>query len=145
VSPGEENRANNWKAAEKPPTLRHGVTNQLIGRAARLTLAAVWLHQGLWAKVLDGDPSHREIVGRMPGMNAGRARAATVAIGLLEASMAVWVMSGRRPRACAAMQTALMAGFNAGALSFARDSIASPWKLIARNTGLAALAWLAAW
>jgi uncharacterized membrane protein YphA (DoxX/SURF4 family) len=130
---------------EKPPTLRHGVTNHLAGRAARLILAAVWLHQGLWAKILDGDPSHREIVGRLPGMNEGRARAATIAIGLLETSMAAWVLSGRSPRACAAMQTALMAGFNAGALTFARDRVASPGRLVARNTGLAALAWLAAW
>jgi hypothetical protein len=55
------------------------------------------------------------------------------------------VLSGIRPRACAAAQTALMFGFNAGALTFARDRIESPARLLARNTGIAALAWLAAW
>ena len=105
----------------------------------------MWLHQGLWAKLLDGDPSHREIVGRLPGMSPDRARVVTAGIGVLEVCMAAWVLSGRRPRTCAAAQTALMAGFNAGALSFARDNLESPGRLLARNTGLAALAWLAAW
>jgi len=108
-------------------------------------LAGVWLHQGLWSKILDRDPSHREIVGRMPRINPAAARAATRAIGVLEVCMAAWVLSGVRPRTCAAAQTALMAGFNAGALSFARDSVRFPARLLARNAGIAALAWLAAW
>ena len=107
-------------------------------------LAGVWLHQGLWAKILHGDPSHREIVGRMPGMTPTSARAVTTGIGLLEAGMAVWVLSGRRPHACAAVQIGLMAGFNAGALIFAPASVESPARLLARNAGLAAMAWLAA-
>jgi hypothetical protein len=37
-----------------------------------------------------------------------------------------------------------MAGFNAGALTFARNRLESPERLLARNAGLAALAWLAA-
>lgn len=115
-----------------------------MARTARLVLAGVWLYQGVWAKVLDGDPSHREIVGRMPGMTPTSARAATTAIGLLEAGLAAWVLSGRRPRACAAAQIGLMAGFNAGALIFARARLESPERLLARNAGLAALAWLAA-
>lgn len=116
-----------------------------MARAARLVLAVVWVHQGLWAKILDGDPSHREIVGRLPGMNPDSARVVTAGIGALEVCMAAWVLSGRRPRMCAAAQTALMASFNAGTLTFARASVESPARLLARNTGLAALAWLAAW
>jgi uncharacterized membrane protein YphA (DoxX/SURF4 family) len=108
-------------------------------------LAGVWLHQGLWAKILDGDHSHREIVGRLPGMDAGSARAVTIAIGVAETCMAAWVVSGRRPRTCAAAQTALMAVFNAGALTFAPDHLTDPRRLLARNTAIAALAWLAAW
>jgi hypothetical protein len=110
-----------------------------------VVLAAVWLHQGLWAKILEGDASHGEIVGRMPGMNPAAARAVTVAIGSIEVGVAAWVLSGRSPRACAAVQTGLIAGFNAGALAFARDRLTSPAALLARNTGLVALAWIAAW
>jgi uncharacterized membrane protein YphA (DoxX/SURF4 family) len=109
-----------------------------------LVLAGVWLHQGVWAKILDGDPSHRDIVGRMPGLTPTSAQAVTMGIGVLEAGMAVWVLSGYRPRTCAATQIGLMAGFNAGALTFARARLESPERLLARNAGLAALAWLAA-
>jgi len=115
-----------------------------VARTARLVLAGIWLQQGLWAKILDRDPSHREIVGRMPGMNAGRARGVTTAIGVAEVCMAAWVLSGRRPRTCAAAQTALMAAFNAGALTFAPDHLTNPRRLLARSTAIAALAWLAA-
>ena len=115
-----------------------------MARTARLALASLWLHQGLWAKILGRDPSHREIVARMPGMKASTARVATTAIGVVEVCMAAWVLSGRRPRACAAAQTALMLGFNAGALTFARDRLEFPSRLVARNVGFAALAWLAA-
>jgi uncharacterized membrane protein YphA (DoxX/SURF4 family) len=121
------------------------LANQVVARTARLALASLWLHQGLWAKVLDRDPSHREIVGRMPGMKPSTARAATTAIGVLEICMAAWILSGRRPRTCAAAQTALMLDFNAGALTFARDRLEFPSRLIARNAGFVALAWLAAW
>lgn len=107
-------------------------------------LAGVWLHQGVWAKLLDGDPSHGEIVGQMPGLTPTSARTVTIAIGVLEAGMAVWVLSGHRARTCAAVQIGLMAGFNAGALTFARDRLESPVNLLARNAVLAALAWLAA-
>ncbi len=117
----------------------------LAVRTARVALATVWLHQGLWSKILDRDASHREIVGRMPGMDATAARAVTVAIGCLEAGLAAWVLSGRSPRACAAVQTGLIAGFNTGALTFARDQIDSPGGLLVRNAGLVALAWIAAW
>lgn len=126
------------------PRLRlRTLTHRYAARAARLVLAGVWLHQGLWAKILDHDLSHRAIVGRLPGISPARARRATIAIGVLEAGMAAWVLTGYRPRACAAAQTLLMAGFNAGALTFARERIANPGRLLARNSGLIALAWLA--
>jgi uncharacterized membrane protein YphA (DoxX/SURF4 family) len=112
---------------------------------ARLALGGVWLHQGLWAKILDRDPSHREIVGRLPGMDGGRARDVTIAIGVAEVAMAAWIVSGFKPRTCAATQTGLMAGFIAGALTFAPDELTSPRRLLMRNAGIAALAWLAAW
>ena len=108
-------------------------------------MASVWLHQGLWAKVLDGDPSHREIVGQMPGMDPARARSVTAAIGALEIAMAVWVLSGRFPRSCAAAQTAFVLGFNTGALNFAKNDVPNPRRLLARNAVFLITAWFAAW
>lgn len=117
----------------------------LPSKIARGLLAGVWLHQGLWAKILRGDGSHEQIVRQMPGMTPASAHAVTVVIGAVETAMALWVVSGRRSRMCAAVQTALMAGFNTGALVFARDRVNAPRALLARNIGLVALAWLAAW
>ena len=114
-------------------------------KIARGILAFVWLQQGMWAKVLGHDSSHEQIVGQMPGMKPASARAVTVAIGVVETAMAIWVVSGRRPRTCAAVQTAVIAGFNAGALIFARESVHAPRALLARNIGIVALVWLAAW
>jgi uncharacterized membrane protein YphA (DoxX/SURF4 family) len=108
-------------------------------------VASVWLHQGLWAKLLDGDPSHREIVGRLTGVDAARARNLTAAIGALEAGMAVWVLTGRLPRWCAAAQTALVLGFNAGALNLAHDQVPNPRRLLRRNAIFLVTAWFAAW
>jgi len=78
-------------------------------------------------------------------MSPGRARDVTIAIGVGEVAMAAWIVSGFKPRTCAVAQTALMAGFNAGALTFARDELTSPRRLLMRNAGITALAWLAAW
>ncbi len=56
-------------------------------------IAAVWAINGLYCKILDLVPRHREIVARILGeANAGWI---TRAIGVLELLMAVWVISGR--------------------------------------------------
>lgn len=107
-------------------------------------VAAVWLHQGLWAKILGRDPRHREIVGDVPLIGPARARPATVAIGTAEVALALWVLSTRRPIAAAATQTLLLAGMNSGGLALARDRISAPTRLIGRNLGFLALAWAAA-
>jgi hypothetical protein len=53
-------------------------------------------------------------------------------------------MSGRKPRGAAALGTALVAGMNAGGLTFGRQHIPAPKTLIAENVAFLALAWLAA-
>ncbi len=70
-------------------------------------LAAVWFVNGLCCKVLNLVPRHRMIVARILG--AEYAPAATLAIGLLELLMVAWVLSGIRPRLCAATQMAVVA------------------------------------
>lgn len=113
----------------------------LLGALSRTAVAAVWLHQGLWCKVLAKRPDHTAIVADVPGIGPQRARAATVAIGVGETALAAWVLSGRAPRRAAATQTALLAGMNAGGLLFARERIPGAGQMLARNAGLLALAW----
>jgi hypothetical protein len=109
----------------------------------RLLVAGVWGYQGLWRKVLRGS-RHRAIVAAAPGLPAGWAGPATVAIGLAETAVAGWVLAGRRPRAVAVVQTVGLVGMNAGGLAFAGERIAAPGRMLARNAAFLALIWHAA-
>lgn len=68
---------------------------------ARL-FALVWLINGLFCKVLDLVPRHREIVGRILGED--HAPTLTRLIGASEIVMAIWILSGWRWRWSATAQ-----------------------------------------
>ncbi|MCU7548599.1 DoxX-like family protein [Chitinophagaceae bacterium LB-8] len=55
-------------------------------------IAAVWLINGLFCKVLNLVPRHQDIVARILG--DGHARLLTLLIGYSEIAMAVWILSG---------------------------------------------------
>jgi len=77
---------------------------------ARIGFALVWLVNGLWCKVLDGVPRHREIVAGILGEE--HAGILTLGIGLGEIGIAGWILSGLFPRSCAAVQITLVAAMN---------------------------------
>ena len=107
----------------------------------RIGLCSVWIYQGAWKKALGRDERHVEIVGSVPGLTARTARIATKALGASETGLAVWVLSGRRPRRAAFAQTALVITMNAGGLVVARDAIEHPGRLLARNAAVLGAAW----
>ena len=74
-------------------------------------IAAVWLINGLFCKLLNFVPRHQLIVARI----LGEADAAlfTKAIGVAETAMAVWILSGTKARFNAITQMAIMAAMNA--------------------------------
>jgi hypothetical protein len=73
-------------------------------------IAAVWLINGLFCKMLDLVPRHREIVGRILGEE--HSLGLTRAIGVAEICMAVWVVSGVARRLNVWMQIAVIATMN---------------------------------
>ncbi|MDO7847730.1 DoxX-like family protein [Hymenobacter sp. M29] len=73
-------------------------------------IALVWLANGLLCKVLLLVPRHAAIVARILG--PAHAPLLTRLIGLGEIGMAVWVLSGIRPRWCAWAQIALILSMN---------------------------------
>lgn len=82
----------------------------MIRTGIRWFLAAVWLVNGLWCKVLDGVPRHRLIVGRVLGEEyAGEL---TVAIGLGEMLLALMILLGWRMRLLFGLQAALVLAMN---------------------------------
>ncbi|RFP65949.1 hypothetical protein D0N36_05605 [Hymenobacter lapidiphilus] len=85
----------------------------------RYSIAAVWLINGLLAKLLHLVPRHEAIVGRILG--PAYAGPLTRFIGLAEIGLGLWVLSGRNPRPTAALQIALVLTMNALELWLAPD------------------------
>jgi hypothetical protein len=108
----------------------------------RVGIAAVWLVFGVGFKLLNLVPRHRLIVARIVG--EGAAGPLTVVIGAAETAIAIWVLSGWRPRACAAVQTVAILTMNAIELTVARDLLLAPLAMVCANTVLLALAWYSA-
>jgi hypothetical protein len=73
-------------------------------------IALVWLANGLLCKVLMLVPRHAAIVARILGPE--HAPLLTRLIGLGEIGMAVWVVSGIKPRWCAMAQIGLILSMN---------------------------------
>lgn len=88
-------------------------------------IAGAWLANGLYAKVMGQVPRHEQIVARVVGVHL--APALTVAIGLGEVALAIWILRGRRPLATAAVQIALVMTMNAIEAWLARDLLMWGW------------------
>ena len=72
-------------------------------------IAAVWIVNGLFCKVLDLVPRHAEIVGRILGEEH---RSLTILIGIMEVAMAIWILSGYKPKLNAGIQIGVVAAMN---------------------------------
>jgi hypothetical protein len=116
----------------------------LAHRLATGLVAAEWLNEGLYKKVLGGDPRHADIVGSVPVLSPSQAAALLKGLGLLETAIAVWVFSGRKPIRCAQLQTLLVTGMNTGGLVFGGEYIENHRRLVIRSTVFVGLVWLAA-
>ncbi len=72
-------------------------------------IAAVWMINGLFCKVLNLEPRHQEIVARILGSEFSYL---TFSIGLAETGTAIWIMSGVKKRLAAIIQIAVVATMN---------------------------------
>ena len=73
-------------------------------------IAAVWLANGLFCKVLNLVPRHQSIVANILG--AAYARPLTLMIGIGEVMIALWIISRFRPRLIAVAQMVLVGTMN---------------------------------
>jgi hypothetical protein len=110
----------------------------------RLSVALVWLYQGLWCKVLGRSPGHAAVISTVPFIGTAGSRDALIALGLLECCIAAWVWSGRRMWEAAMVQTVLLAAMNAGGLIWAWRLIPDPVGMILQNFAFLMLIWVAA-
>jgi len=120
------------------------VNTDITDKSVRPFVAAVWLVHGLYNKLLGGSPRHLAIVQAVPGLSGAVGVRVLTAVGLVEVALAVWIMSGRAPRRCAAAQTVLLLAMNIVELTFARHLLLTPIGLLPLNLAFLTLAWIAA-
>jgi len=73
-------------------------------------IAAVWIANGLFCKVLNLVPRHQEIVARITG--TAHAGVLTRLIGFAEITMAIWIISGIKTKLNAITQVVVIATMN---------------------------------
>lgn len=107
-------------------------------------VAAVWLYEGLWCKLLARSPHEFEVVEQVPFLAPSTSHALLRLLGVLEAMLGAWVLSGWQPVAAAVAQTGLLIGLNASGIYFSRDRIPDPAGMVVKNAAFLVLAWATA-
>ena len=110
----------------------------------RGAVAAVWLYEGLWCKLLRGQPHEFEVVAAVPYFGPRIGALFLKVLGVVEVALAVWILSAVAPVACAAVQTVLLVSLNACGLLWARHIIPDPAGMVVKNFAFLVLAWVAA-
>ena len=108
----------------------------------RASVAAVWLYEGLWCKVLGRVPLQVEVVTAVPRLGPRFGPTFLKALGVAEIALAAWVMAGIAPEMCAIVQTALLVVLNANGLLWARHIIREPAGMVVKNIAFLVLVWV---
>jgi len=110
----------------------------------RGAVAAVWLYEGLWCKVLGRERHQVKVVEAVPKLGPIVGRRFLLALGVAETALALWVMSGLTPGLCAITQTTLLVALNTNGLLWARHIIHDPGGMVVKNVSFLLLAWVGA-
>lgn len=84
--------------------------NTISARLIQYFIAAVWLINGLFCKVLNMVPRHQKIVERILHIENGRLF--TLLIGISEIAMSIWILSSYRKRLNAIIQIFIISTMN---------------------------------
>ncbi|RYE25567.1 MAG: hypothetical protein EOP51_03705 [Sphingobacteriales bacterium] len=93
--------------------------NPVLHKIITWLIAAVWLVNGLFCKVLNMVPRHQLIVERI--LQLSNARTVTILIGMAEILMAVWIVSGIGKRLNVIFQIVVILLMNTLEFFFASD------------------------
>ena len=86
------------------------MTDKTIHKLLTYLIAAIWVANGLFCKVLNLVPRHQQIVGRILGNE--HSRLFTIAIGFSEIFMAIWILSNIKTKHNAITQILIIATMN---------------------------------
>lgn len=107
----------------------------------RSSVAAVWLYEGLWCKVFGRMRSQVDVVSAVPRFGPRFGTSFLRMLGIVEVALALWVISGIAPGACAVTQAALLILLNVNGLLWARHLIHDPPGMIVKNIAFLLLVW----
>lgn len=110
----------------------------------RLAVAGVWLYEGLWCKLLRGEPREFEVVKAVPRYGPRFGVPFLMTLGVIEVAIAAFVLSGAKPFLCATVQTVLLVSLNVNGLIWSRHVIHDPRGMLVKNFAFLVLAWVAA-
>ena len=105
----------------------------------RWAVAAVWLYQGLWLKVLAVDARHLAIVASAPAFVP--ARVALACIGAVETLFGIALLLRCKPRLFAWLQIATLAGMNGAGILFGGEHITDIGGMLTMNLVFALAIW----
>jgi len=108
----------------------------------RASVAAVWLYEGLWCKILGRVHSQVEVVMAVPSLGPRFGLRFLKLLGIVEVVMAAWVMTAIAPGICAITQTGLLIVLNANGLLWARHIIHDPPGMVIKNIAFLVLVWV---
>ncbi len=92
---------------------------RIIHQILTLLTSGIWLVNGLFCKVLNWVPRHEQIVARFFGESYSRFL--IIVIGVFEILMAIWIVSGFKPKINALFQIAIIAIMNLMEFIWAKD------------------------
>ena len=115
------------------------MTPLALRRAARLSLAVVWLGEGLGLKLWLRDPSELAIVADS-GLWLGSPETTLVAIGVLEVIAGVVLLVGWRERLAVAVTTVAMAAITLGVVWNDPTTLLAPLTGVLKNSAVAVCA-----
>jgi hypothetical protein len=110
----------------------------------RVAVAAVWLYEGLWCKLLGREPHQLTVVEAVPGLGPKVGALFLKTLGAVEVALGLWALSGIAPLWCAIAQTLLLVTLNANGILWARQIIHDPGGMVVKNFAFLVLAWVAA-
>lgn len=108
----------------------------------RSCIAAVWLYEGLWCKILGRMPSQLQVVTAVPRLGVSFGPAFLKTLGVAESLIAAWAFSGIAPVSCAIVQVVLLVTLNVNGLLWARHLIHDPAGMVVKNLAFLILVWI---
>jgi DoxX-like family len=110
----------------------------------RVAVAAVWLYEGLWCKLLRGQPHELKVVEAVPYFGPRIGAHLIGVLGAVEVTLGIWTLTAVAPMYCAIAQALLLISLNASGLFWARHIIHDPAGMVVKNSAFLVLVWVTA-